>query len=308
MQQKIWRIEKPALFSFRECLWFLDRGYDDCLFSIRNEEVRKAVLIDNQPVLFSVKEDGPSLLITLLKGSVSANSQTWLQDYVMEWFDMNLDLSPFYHLLQKDKRLAYMSRDYAGLRLISIPDLFEALCWSIIGQQINLTFAYKLKRRLVEKYGRAIEWEDTPYHLFPHHSVLAQLTTADLRPLQFSESKARYLIGVAQAFTNGQLSMSAIQSLSGWQAKQQALTSFKGIGVWTANYVLMKTLREPTAIPHGDVGLLKALETHKIIAERNETEKIQQFFRRYKGWEGYLVFYLWRSLAAPAFHTGSTKL
>lgn len=297
MQPEILRIEKPPLFSFRECLWFLDRGYDDCLFSIRNEQVIKAVLVENKPVLFSVQEDGASLLITVLQGVLSTTGRNWLREYVMEWFDLHTDLIPFYALLEKDKRLAYMSRDYAGLRLISIADLFEALCWSIIGQQINLTFAYKLKRRLVEKYGLAMEWDGEKHHLFPPPATLAGITPADLKPMQFSESKARYVIGVAQAFANEQLSKSHIQSLANWQERLQALTAHKGVGIWTANYVLMKTLREPTAIPHGDVGLLKALESHAIIRERSETEKIATFFKRYKGWESYLVFYLWRSLS-----------
>ena len=48
---------------------------------------------------------------------------------------------------------------YYGLRTLGIPDLFEALSWGIIGQQINLTYAYTLKRRLVEQFGSYVEWD-----------------------------------------------------------------------------------------------------------------------------------------------------
>ncbi len=297
MQQEILRIEKPALFSFRECLWFLDRGYDDCLFRVGDQEVRKAILVDGHPVLFSIREEGRDLVIQPLSGRVTLRGQSELKAYVMEWFDMHTDLSPFYTLLQKDKKLAYMREAYTGLRLISIADLFEALSWSIIGQQINLNFAYRLKRRLVEAYGEAINLNHEVHHLFPKPAVLAVISPSDLRSLQFSESKARYLVGVAQAFADNKLSKSQLQSLSTYDERHQALTAFKGIGTWTANYVLMKTLREPNAIPHGDVGLLKALEAHHIIRERSEAQKIQSYFRKYKGWESYLVFYLWRSLS-----------
>lgn len=297
MQQDILRIEQPDLFSLRECLWFLDRGYDDCLFRVNKEEVIKAILINGEPVLFSVSEEQATLAVKILKGTPDARGQQTLKDYIIDWFDMRTDLQPFYRLLEKDKRLAYMSADYRGLRLINIADLFEALCWSIIGQQINLTFACKLKRRLVEGYGQEIRWDDHSYHLFPACTVLANCTVADLKPMQFSDSKARYLIGVAQAFADNTLSRELIDSLPNYDEKHKALIAFKGIGTWTANYVLMKTLREPTAIPHGDVGLLKALTSHEIIRERNEVEKISRFFKKYKGWESYLVFYLWRSLS-----------
>lgn len=301
MQQPVIEVPKPPLFSFNECLWFLDRGYDDCLFQIRDASVTKAIFIENKPVLFRVSEQEEQLHVNIIQGDPSPRGRLILKDYVMDWFDMHTDLDPFYGLLQKHRKLAYMSTDYKGLRLINITDLFEALCWSIIGQQINLTFAYKLKRRLVETYGTALEAGGEKHYLFPAPAMLAQLSTSDLRPLQFSESKARYVIGIAGAFASGQLSKEMLTSLPGFEKKQQALTAFKGIGIWTANYVLMKTMRESSAIPFGDVGLLKALENHNIIKERDEEEKIHALFRRYKGWESYLVFYLWRSLASPVF-------
>ena len=74
------------------------------------------------------------------------------------------------------------------------------------------------------------------------------------------------------------------------------LLAQKGIGEWTANYALMKSLRDPQCIPHGDIGLLNALANHNIISDRNELDKIATLFKTFPGWESYLVFYLWRSL------------
>jgi len=186
------------------------------------------------------------------------------------------------------------------LRLMGIVDLFEALCWSVIGQQINLTFAFKLKRRLVEKYGERLDFEGDAYYLFPSYAVLAEVTVDELREMQFSRSKAAYLIGLGASFAKGELSREMLLRLPDLESRQKVLTALKGIGIWTANYTLMKTLREPSSIPHGDTGLLTALANHAVIKERSEVEKISRFFSKYKGWESYLVFYLWRSLAAPA--------
>lgn len=210
---------------------------------------------------------------------------------------MDRDLVPFYEHLKRDSRLAYMTEDFSGLRLMGISDMFEALCWSIIGQQINLTFAYKMKRRMVERYGRHIEWDNRVFHIFPEPEILANAEIAVLRGMQFSEKKAEYVIGVARAFVNHTLSRGQIDALPDFEARQKALIAHKGIGVWTANYVLMKSFRAPEGIPHGDVGLLNALAGHGIIAERSEKGKIEAFFRDYAGWETYVTFYLWRSLA-----------
>ena len=115
--------------------------------------------------------------------------------------------------------------------------------------------------------------------------------------MQFSDKKAEYIITVANAFATGALSKEILQALPTLQAKQETLTRLKGVGIWTANYALMKSLREPASVPHGDVGLLNALANHDIIKDRTETTKIEQLFKKFKGWESYLVFYLWRSLA-----------
>lgn len=284
-------------FNFGECLWFLDRNYDDCLYRIVDGGVRRAVYVNGGVVLFAVREEKDSLRVEILQGKTHPENLNAVTAYVREWFDLDKDLDEFYALLKKDKYLAYMPDAYRGLRLMGINDLFEALCWSIIGQQINLTFAYALKRRLVEKYGSQIIYDNEPYHLFPTYEALASAEMDDLRVMQFSRSKAHYLIVVARAFAEGQISREMLMGLPDTESRMKALTRLKGVGVWTANYALMKSLRTKNSIPHGDVGLLKALVNHDIIKARNETEKIDRFFQKYKGWESYLVFYLWRSLS-----------
>jgi DNA-3-methyladenine glycosylase II len=277
-------------FSFKECLWFLNRNYDDCLHSIGPDYVRKAILIDNQPVLFEIRE---GLKVQILQGENSAA----VNAFIYEWLDLETDITPFYQQLATHKELAYMHKDFAGLRLIGIPDLFEAICWCIIGQQINLTFAYKIKRRLVETYGQKMVYDGITYYTFPTPEVLAEADEAILRSMQLSGKKTEYLTGIAKVFKEGKMSKDLLRSLKDVTAQQKALTDIRGIGIWTANYTLMKSLRVPTSIPYGDAGLLNALIGHKIIADKKDIRAIEKFFQHFKGWESYLVFYLWRSLA-----------
>jgi DNA-3-methyladenine glycosylase II len=190
-----------------------------------------------------------------------------------------------------------MYKDFYGLRLMGITDLFESLCWCIIGQQINLTFAYKLKRRLVERYGTKLDFEGSSFYIFPDFKILAQASTDELKEMQFSSAKASYLISTAQAFAEGKLSKNILKALPDVESRHKLLTSFRGIGTWTANYVLMKTIRDPNSIPHGDAGLLKSLLNHNIIEDKKDTKSIKLFFERYKNMESYIVIYLWRSLA-----------
>lgn len=297
MSKQIISIEAPLNFNFQECLWFLDRNFDDCMHKVNADQVIKVIEIEGQQVLVSVAFYESKLQIELLEGDLKQSDLNKLKQFVSDWFDLEKDMESFYRLIKNDERLAYMAMSYNGLRLIGIPNLFEAICWAIIGQQINLTFAYKLKRRLVEKYGTSMSYNGTNYHVFPDCEVLANLYPDDLKEMQFSKSKAEYLITIAKAFATGAISKDKLLALPDLNARQKALNNIKGIGVWTANYALMKSLKEHSCVPYGDAGLLNSLLNHKIITEKKQHKEIELFFNDYPGWESYLVFYLWRSLS-----------
>ena len=290
-------IPLDTTFNFTECLWFLNRNFDDCMHVVSATSVKKALLINQKPLLIEVSQKADSLRIEVLYGEYQEEDRIEILAYVKEWLDLDRDISPFYALINLDNRLAYMQDSFTGLRLVGIPDLFEALCWGIIGQQINLTFAYKLKRRLVEKFGTHIEFENEVYHIFPRCEVLAEAEIEGLKEMQFSSKKAEYITGLAQIFKERKLDKKILKDLPDVASRQKALTSINGIGLWTANYALMKSLKEQTSIPYGDSGLMQALFSHQIIEHKKDTAPIEDFFKNFAGWESYLVFYLWRSLA-----------
>lgn len=290
---------KPPLFSFQECLWFLNRNYDDCLYEVTEHSVIKLVKLNDITVLFEVTETATHLAISILNGAEPDTDL--LKNYVHDWFDLDKDLTTFYQLLQKEPDLAYMVKEYHGLRLIGISDLFESLCWSIIGQQINLTFAYKCKRALVEKYSYQEKYQGKTYYLFPEPSLLATLTVEELRKIQFSRQKAEYIIGIAQLFAKQQISKTAVLALEEETAMAKELIKIRGVGEWTANYAMMKCLRCPNALTYGDVGLYNALHAIKGFPKRPPRIQLDDFFNLFEGWKAYLVLYLWRSLAIPKY-------
>jgi DNA-3-methyladenine glycosylase II len=287
-------------FSFKECLWYLDRNLDECLHIINGSELQKAIVINDQPVLLNICSSDHSIIAEILNGDFSDETKSAISDYIIDWFDLDRNLEPFYKLLAKNKQVSYMASEFKGLKLVGIPDLFEALCWCIIGQQINLSFAHKVKRRLVEKYGTFIEHAGKRHYIFPHFEVIKNLTMEDLRDMQFSRQKAEYITVIAKAFSNKIISKEALTRIKGFKDRQETLISIKGIGTWTANYVLMKTFKEPSAVPYGDAGILNALMRHSIIKDKKDLSSINNFFHQFPGWESYMVFYLWRSLAVQA--------
>ena len=288
-------ISTPIEFDFDLCLQFLKRSPHEKLHVIEEQTVLKLLTIDNQPVLFCVSGQSGRLQVEVLNTEISKQAVDEIKKYVKEWFDLTTNLKPFYAIARKDELLKNLVKKYHGYRIIGQPDLYESLIWAVLGQQINLAFAYTLKARFVETYGASIEWSGRRFHLFPDYRMVATISPTDLLQFQFSRQKANYTVGISQAFAEGKLSKQMLNGLTLAQAKE-ILIQTKGIGNWTANYALMKTFRYPDAFPLEDAGLHNAIKNLKGMKAKPSLEHVKRIFKNYQGWEAYATLYFWKSL------------
>ena len=293
-------IPLPKEFSFAQNLAHLSTAPNECLYSIGPNVIRKAISAGSK--IFVTEVTGSldrRMMYAAFPGEAQPDTteeREAVAGYIREWFDLSRDLAPFYELAARDPLLQGPIENYYGLRCMGIPDLFEGLCWGILGQQINLAYAYTLKRRLVEAYGRSADVNGIVYYVFPEPSVIAALTPEDMDGLGLSQKKREYLIGVARLFTDGELSKPMLLQLGDHASIEKKLVSIRGIGPWTANYVLMKSLRFPTAFPIDDVGLHNAVK-HALGMDRKPTrQELLELSAAWSGWEAYATFYLWRLL------------
>lgn len=260
---------------------------------VSDRSVRKLIKAGKELVLFSVSEGKGELEVEILSGTSASKSH--VEEYVLEWFDLATDLTPFYALAKKDDVLKPIIKKFHGYRIMGQPDLFESLIWAVLGQQINVQFAYSIKQRFVEKYGERFEHKGRTYFLFPTPERVASLTHDELLPLQFSRQKSSYTIGIAQAFAAGSISREMFHGRPLAEAKEK-LMEIKGIGNWTANYALMRTFRYPDAFPLEDVALHKALQIQMNMRKRPSLDRVKKIFKKYKGWEAYTTLYFWKTL------------
>lgn len=282
-----------ANFSFDECLVFLRRSDKECLHEVENNTLRKVIVVNNTPVLTTITHapQKQGLQVT----TDTATDPACLRNYISHWLHLDADLNEFYSFAKKDKILSPLIQQYKGLRLIGIPELFEALTWTITGQQINLSFAYTLKQRLIHTYGDAITSHGKTYYVYPQPATIAALEPAALTDMQFSRSKADYIISIAKAMAEERLSLAQLQSLD-YPAAREYLISFKGIGNWSANYVLMKFSRYWQALPLEDAGLHNALKQQLQLTTKPSLAEIKQYTQHWQQHAAYATFYLWRSL------------
>jgi len=185
---------------------------------------------------------------------------------------------------------------YLGLRILTIPDPFEALVWAILGQQINIAFAARLKRVLIEAYGDPLELDGRVYWLFPPAERLVDVTPEELRPLQISRQKAIYIRELARS----ELDLAALRRLPDDEVVER-LVELKGIGRWTAEYLLLRGFGRTDAIPAGDMGL-RQIVGRLYGLDRNASEaEVRSLAEAWAPWRGYGAFYLWFALQQRDF-------
>ncbi|MGG3560640.1 DNA-3-methyladenine glycosylase [Neobacillus rhizosphaerae] len=289
-------INPPEDFNFKECLVFLGRSDQELLHKIIDGYVFKLLKVDKELVLLKIGYKNDAIQVEFPMGEPALGAQKMAAKYVVDWFDLDQDLAGFYEIAQKDQMLHRVVSKYRGLRMIGIPDLFEALTWAIMGQQINLTFAYTLRKRFVERFGESLTFEGETYWLYPTFSRIAEIDADALRELQFTARKAEYVIGVSRAMVNEELSKEDLLRMEDYQQIHVYLTKLRGIGSWTADYVMMKCLHQRAAFPITDVGLHNAVKIQLGLERKPTLVELKVMAAGWKGWEAYSVFYLWRSL------------
>ncbi|MGP4078762.1 DNA-3-methyladenine glycosylase family protein [Pseudalkalibacillus sp. R45] len=290
-------IQPPREFSFAETLHYLRRSPAECMHLVEDEKVYKLLQFEGKTMIIEISEneDGTIRVDFVKDAPDSAIAYQHVADYIEEWFDLRTNLKPYYEMAERDRLLRDLAHAFHGLRVIGVPDLFEALCWSVIGQQVNLPFAYTVKRRFVEAYGKSVEWNGRLFWQFPDPKTITSVSVEELKKLQFTGRKAEYIIGIAELIANGYFSKQSL--LEDFQQAEKTLMAIRGIGPWSAHYVMMRCLRDPSAFPIGDAGLQNALKKRLGRQTKPAPEEIRELFSRWENWEAYAVFYLWRSLS-----------
>jgi DNA-3-methyladenine glycosylase II len=281
-------LSPPALLNGRQFAPLLDHLVDG--------EFRRVLEFGDQLVLYGVREEkhGASarLRVRILTGPDSENVRHAVLKQVTRQFSSDLNLEPFYDLAAADPVLRHLIVHFRGMRIPQAPNVFEILISAIIEQQVNLSFAHKVKEALIATYGRSVKHEGRRYNAFPEPAALAVATPRELRRIQVSGPKARYIIGISRMAVDGTLDFESLRQIAPVLAHSE-LIKHKGVGPWTAQYVGLRALGHLDCLPAADVGLQKVIHYFYGLRKKASPERVERLARSWKGWRSYATFYLW---------------
>ena len=132
----------------------------------------------------------------------------------------------------------------------------------------------------------------------PKPAALAELDPRDLAPLQFSRSKAEYLIGAARRIADGTLDLEDLRAMSATRAERKLL-ELHGLGPWSVNYLMMRALGFADCIPLGDTGVTSGLQALFKLEERPDVDATRRLMSVFSPFRSLATAHLWQLNQPP---------
>ncbi|TAM76635.1 DNA-3-methyladenine glycosylase 2 family protein [bacterium] len=287
-------------FDAAAMLEYWHRDPHDAVDVVEGATYRRVVTLNgNRTALELHLEDGViALRSAAWERAPRASERAALREVAAHMVGADVDLAAFARAVAGDPKMAALERRFVGVKVPQTPTPFDALLWAILGQQITTALAHALKRKLATTYGESMLVRGTARHTFPSPERLAVLDTEALGAIGTTRAKSRAIVEAARAVVEGSLDFEAIARLE-TEALIVQLCRLRGVGRWTAEYVAMRGFARTDSLPAGDVALQRAAGA-VYGKQYADPEGLRRLAGRWRGWESYATFYLWRSLARPA--------
>ena len=188
-----------------------------------------------------------------------------------------------------EKELAFLkSQDTALARVIDMvghiarpvqPDMFMAVVNTVIGQQISSKAHITVWERFKTLFPP----------ITPEHIVAIPPET--LQTCGISMRKVAYIQEISAAIAKGDLNLAQLHTLDD-AAVCARLSQLKGIGIWTAEMLMIFSMQRPDVLSWDDLAIqrgLRMLHRHKALTR----ELFAKYKKRYSPYATVASLYLW---------------
>ncbi len=193
---------------------------------------------------------------------------------IFKYSEVELD-----YLKKKDKKLAEAIERIGMIEREVIPDLFTALISSIVAQQISAKAAATVWNRMLERFG-----EITP-------QKIVNVTVEEVQQCGLSMRKANYIKNMGEVVERGEFRLEELTALPDEEVCNR-LSALNGIGVWTAEMLMIFSMQRPDIVSWGDLAIRRGmmmLYHHKEL----DRAKFEKYKKRYSPYGSVASLYLW---------------
>lgn len=262
MSQRSFSIKPIPPFRLDLTAWALRRRPENAIDRWDGGTYRRVLMVDGQAIEVAVRQSGgpeaPLLEVDVTGPRLTVRHEESARALLERMLGVHKDLKPFYKLAVRDPRLQPLVDEFRGVKPPQFPTVFEAVANGIACQQLSLLVGILLLSRLARKVGVVSEGSTHAEHAFPDPTDFSGVKVESLRPLGFSANKAQVLIDISSAIRDRRLNLESLVEVDN-QVAIERLVELKGVGRWTAEYVLLRGLGRLDIFPGDDVGARKKL-------------------------------------------------
>ncbi|MBA3874351.1 MAG: DNA-3-methyladenine glycosylase 2 family protein [Anaerolineae bacterium] len=262
--------------------------------TIEDEGLTKAFYVDGKIALFNVKSvgtpDAPEMRYSIWsEEKLTADEQKKAEDEITFFLSLSDDLRPFYQLAETDPQFMPVVGKLYGYHQVKFSlTAFENACWAILSQRNQWSIALAMKVRMAETFGSSIKVDGETHLAFPLASQLADLEADQLNEVVRNTRKTECLLSAAKAFAT--VDESWLREAPYEQAESWLL-EIKGIGAWSASFVLLRGLGRMDHVPLDEKALLEA--TKRVYGRDDLTHAdVQKLGEHYGEFAGYWAHYV----------------
>ena len=264
---------------------------------------RRLLDLDDKLVLASVRSigtlDAPELALELQGPELSQDDVESATDRVSWLLGVDQDLAPFYELGRADQAMAGLVEEFYGLHLPHTASVFEALVLAVLGQQISTSVARIIRTLLIETFGPSAEFDGETYYAFPRPASIWASSPAELHTMKLTQRKSEYVYGLAGSVLDPEMGLERLEELTDREIVEK-LVALRGVGMWTAQWALIRAVGRPDALPLGDLALRRVVSRLFMHGEDVNDAKVEEIAQRWSPYRTYATVYLFSALRTGA--------
>ncbi|HEX6369353.1 MAG TPA: Ada metal-binding domain-containing protein [Longimicrobium sp.] len=285
-------IALPDGFRADAVLGYQGRDPASAVERVRGNEVAKALHVGDAPATLRIRFEGQAAICEVdAAGPLGAEQMREAHAAAVRMLNLASDPSTFERQVARQPEYARLVAPRQGMRIPLTATPWECLVWTIVGQQVNLPFAYALRTAVAELAGEPV---GGGLYAHPTADAVAALDYADLTSRRFSGRKAEYLIDIARMIASGELDIDAERGMA--TAAERRLLDVRGLGPWSVQYFLMRGCGFADCVPVGDAGLTAALQRFHDLDHRPGPAETRERMEPFAPFRSLGTVHLWSSL------------
>lgn len=278
-------------FDFNKSVAFL-KGFKpaDNEQDVTNWSLTKGVQMAHQNFVVTLKSIGtietPKLTYTLYsEKEIGDKVEQQVVARLRFFLSMDDDLTSFYELGNKDPLFKPILDDLYGYHQVKFLSAFENACWAILSTRAPMALAKKMKQNFAKAFGSEIAYHNKRYIAFPQATNLDNITIEDIEQVIHNHQKATYLKNVIDFFAHeNEFDLAR----GNYDEVKDKLLSIKGIGKWSATFIMLRGLGFMEHLPENE----KVLNDKIQNLYQSISIDIQRVIDYYADDKGYWAHYI----------------